>query len=118
MQRIYGTSFPSKKELDDYLKRIEEAKKRDHRKLGRELDLFSINEEAGAGFVYYHPKGALIRGLIEDFLKQENLKRGYEQVVIPHLAKIDLWNTSGHTNYYKKTCTLCRSMNRITSLNR
>jgi len=102
MQRIYGTVFPSEKELEHYLKQIEEAKKRDHRKLGRELDLFSIHEEAGAGFVYYHPRGAALRGVIEDFLKKENLKRGYEFVVIPHIAKIDLWNTSGHTNYYRE----------------
>ena len=102
MQRIYGTVFPTQKELDDYLKNLEEAKKRDHRKLGRELDLFSIHEEAGAGLVYYHPKGATVRMVIEDFLKKENAKRGYEFVVIPHLAKIDLWNTSGHTNYYRE----------------
>ncbi|MDD5382289.1 MAG: threonine--tRNA ligase [Candidatus Margulisbacteria bacterium] len=102
MQRIYGTVFPSQKELDEYVKNIEEAKKRDHRRLGKELDLFSIHEEAGSGFVYYHPKGAVLRGVIEDFLKQENAKRGYESVVIPHIAKIDLWNTSGHTNYYRE----------------
>ena len=102
MQRIYGTVFPSQKELDDYLKNLEEAKKRDHRKLGRELDLFSIHEEAGAGLVYWHPKGATLRGIIEDFLKAENKKRGYEFVTIPHLAKIDLWNTSGHSNYYRE----------------
>jgi threonyl-tRNA synthetase len=102
MQRIYGTVFPSAKELDEYLKRVEEAKKRDHRKLGKELDLFSLHEEAGAGFVYYHPKGAILRNIIEDFLRRENLKRGYEMVYIPHIAKIDLWNTSGHTNYYRE----------------
>ncbi len=102
MQRIYGTVFPAQKELDEYLKRIEEAKKRDHRKLGKELDLFSIHEEAGTGFVYYHPKGAVLRGIIEDFLRKENAKRGYESVYIPHIAKIDLWNTSGHTNYYRE----------------
>ncbi|MFA4844564.1 MAG: threonine--tRNA ligase [Candidatus Margulisiibacteriota bacterium] len=102
MQRIYGTVFPTQKELDDYLKQIEEAKKRDHRKLGRELDLFSIHEEAGAGLVYWHPKGTVLRGLIEDFLKKENKKRGYEFVTIPHIGKIDLWNTSGHTNYYRE----------------
>jgi len=102
MQRIYGTVFPSQKELDEYLKQIEEAKKRDHRKLGKELDLFSIHEEAGAGFVYYHPRGAILRNVIEDFLRKENLKRGYELVYIPHIAKIDLWNTSGHTNYYRE----------------
>jgi threonyl-tRNA synthetase len=102
MQRIYGTVFPTQKELDEYLKRVEEAKKRDHRKLGKELDLFSIHEEAGTGFVYYHPKGAILRGIIEDFLRKENAKRGYEPVSIPHIAKIDLWNTSGHTNYYRE----------------
>jgi threonyl-tRNA synthetase len=102
MQRIYGTAFNTQKELDQYLKNLEEAKKRDHRKLGRELDLFSMHEEAGAGFVYYHPKGAIVRNIIEDFLKQENLKRGYELVYIPHIAKVNLWNTSGHTNYYRE----------------
>ncbi|MDD5593151.1 MAG: threonine--tRNA ligase [Candidatus Margulisbacteria bacterium] len=102
MQRIYGTVFPTQKELDLYLKNLEEAKKRDHRKLGRELDLFSIHEEAGAGLVYWHPKGALLRGVIEDFLKTENRRRGYEFVTIPHLGKIDLWNTSGHSNYYRE----------------
>ena len=102
LQRIYGTAFISKDELNQYLKNLEEAKKRDHRKLGKDLDLFSIHEEAGAGFVYYHPKGAIIKNLIESFLKEENLKRNYELVSIPHVAKIDLWNTSGHTNYYKE----------------
>ncbi len=102
MQRIYGTAFNTQKEVDEYLKNLEEAKKRDHRKLGRELDLFSLHEEAGAGFVYYHPKGAIVRNIIEDFLRSENLKRGYELVFIPHIAKIDLWNTSGHTNYYRE----------------
>jgi len=102
MQRIYGTAFDLKDDLEKYLKNLEEAKKRDHRKLGKELDLFSIHEEAGAGFVYYHPKGAVIRNIIEQFMREENEKRGYQPVVIPHIAKIDLWNTSGHTNYYKE----------------
>jgi threonyl-tRNA synthetase len=102
MQRIYGTAFDSKNDLDQHLKNLEEAKKRDHRKLGKELDLFSIHEEAGTGFVYYHPKGAMVKNILEDFLKKENLKRDYELVSIPHIAKIDLWNTSGHTNYYKE----------------
>jgi len=101
LQRIYGTAFTDKKELKKYLQSLEEVKKRDHRKLGKELDLFSMHEEAGAGFVYYHPKGALIKNIIEDFLKAENLKRGYELVAIPHIAKIDLYNTSGHTSYYR-----------------
>jgi threonyl-tRNA synthetase len=102
MQRIYGTAFYTQQELDDYLKSLEEAKKRDHRKLGKELDLFAIYEEAGAGFVYYHPKGAMLKYLLEEFLRQENLKRGYELVSIPHIQKIDLFNTSGHTNYYRE----------------
>ncbi len=102
MQRIYGAAFNTQKELDEHLKNLEEAKKRDHRKLGRELDLFSIHEEAGTGFVYYHPKGTVIKNVIEDFLRRENLKRGYEMVSIPHIAKIDLFNTSGHTNYYRE----------------
>lgn len=103
LQRIYGTCFESQKDLDDYLKRIEEAAKRDHRKLGKELDLFNIyQEEAGAGLVYYHPKGAILRGVIEDFLKKEHRKRGYDSVVIPHIAKIDLWDTSGHTGHYRE----------------
>jgi len=102
LQRIYGTTFHSKDELNQYLKNLEEAKKRDHRKLGKELDLFSFHEEAGAGFVYYHPKGAIVRNLIEQFMREENEKRDYQPVVIPHIAKINLWNTSGHTNYYKE----------------
>jgi threonyl-tRNA synthetase len=102
MQRIYGTAFHAQKELEDYLKNLEEAKKRDHRRLGKDLDLFSIHEEAGTGFVYYHPKGAIIRNIIEEFLRKENLRRGYELVYIPHIAKVDLWNTSGHTNYYRE----------------
>jgi threonyl-tRNA synthetase len=101
LQRIYGTVFESEKELNNYLRGLEEAKKRDHRRLGKELDLFSIHEEAGAGFVYYHPHGAIVRSIIEDFLRRENLKRGYELVYIPHIAKIDLYNTSGHTSYYR-----------------
>jgi len=103
LQRIYGTSFDTEKELEEYLKRLEEAEKRDHRKLGKELDLFNIyHEEAGAGLVFYHPKGAVLRGIIEDYLKQEHRKRGYQTVVIPHIARIDLWNTSGHTGHYKE----------------
>ncbi len=102
MQRIYGTAFNTPKELKVYLHGLEQAKKRDHRKLGKELDLFSIHEEAGSGFVYYHPKGAVVRNLIEEFLRKENLKRGYELVYIPHIAKIDLYNTSGHTSYYSE----------------
>ncbi|MCJ7459077.1 MAG: threonine--tRNA ligase [candidate division Zixibacteria bacterium] len=100
LQRIYGISFPSQKELDDFLKRLEEAKRRDHRKLGRELDLFDIYDEAGGGLVFWHPKGALIRRLIEDFWVKEHYKAGYELLNTPHIAKLDLWKKSGHTDFY------------------
>jgi len=96
LQRIYGTVFPSQKELDEHLARLEEAKRRDHRLLGRELDLFSFHQEAGAGLVYYHPKGAMLRRNIEDFLVREHLKRGYQLVSTPHLVKADMWEISGH----------------------
>ncbi len=103
LQRIYGISFETQEELDSYLKKIEEAQKRDHRKLGRELDLFSLHEqEAGPGLIYWHPKGAIIRKIIEDFWKEEHLKRGYELVVTPHIAKADLWNTSGHYSFFRE----------------
>lgn len=103
LQRIYGTAFPSDAELKDYLYKLEEAEKRDHRRLGRDLDLFSIHhEDAGPGLVYYHPKGAMLKSIIEDFLKAEHLKRGYEFVSIPHIAKIDLFKASGHTEYYRE----------------
>ncbi len=100
LQRIYGTAFATEEELQDFLTMREEAEKRDHRKLGRELDLFSFHEEAGAGVVFYHPKGAILRGLVEDFLKEEHRKRGYQMVVTPHLFKGDLWQISGHLDYY------------------
>jgi len=102
LQRIYGTAFASKDELKKHLHMLEEAEKRDHRKLGKELDLFSVHEEAGAGFIYWHPKGAILRMVIEDFLKKEHLKRGYQMVVVPHLAKSDLWKRSGHMDYYRE----------------
>jgi len=101
LQRIYGTSFFSRKELDDYLKQLEEAKKRDHRRLGKELDLFSLQEEAGPGLVFWHPKGALIRTEIEDFWRAEHLRGGYDFVCTPHIAKLDLWRTSGHVDFYR-----------------
>ena len=100
LQRIYGTSFATAAELQDFLTMREEAEKRDHRRLGRELDLFSFHEEAGAGVVFYHPKGAILRGIVEDFLKEEHRKRGYEMVITPHLFKGDLWHISGHLDYY------------------
>jgi threonyl-tRNA synthetase len=100
LQRVYGTTFATEGELTEYLTMREEAEKRDHRRLGRELDLFSFHEEAGAGVVFYHPKGAILRGLIEDFLKEEHRKRGYQMVITPHLMKDELWKISGHLDYY------------------
>jgi threonyl-tRNA synthetase len=101
LQRIYGTAFPSREELEKHLYRLDEARRRDHRKLGRELDLFSINEEAGAGLVIYHPKGALLRTILEDFEKREHLKRGYQLVIGPQILKLDLWKRSGHYDNYR-----------------
>ncbi len=101
LQRIYGTAFFSKEELEKYLFLLEEAKKRDHRKLGRELDLFSIQDEIGPGLVLWHPKGAVVRKIIEDFWKDEHIKRGYKIVYTPHVARQDLWKTSGHLEFYK-----------------
>ena len=100
LQRIYGTSFFSKKDLDDYLHKLEEAKKRDHRVLGKQLDLFSIQELAGPGLIFWHPKGGLIRKEMEDWMRDEYLKRGYSLVFTPHVARTDLWKTSGHEGYY------------------
>ncbi|UCD71508.1 MAG: threonine--tRNA ligase [Syntrophobacterales bacterium] len=102
LQRIYGTAFADRGSLEDYLGRIEEAQRRDHRKLGRELDLFSINEEAGAGLVLYHPKGALLRTIIEDFEKKEHLRRGYHIVMGPQILKRELWEKSGHLENYRE----------------
>lgn len=100
LQRIYGTAFETQDDLDAYLKRREEAEKRDHRKLGRELDLFSIQEEAGPGLVFWHPKGALVRKLIEDYWRDAHLKGGYDLVYTPHIARRDLWKTSGHLDFF------------------
>ncbi len=100
LQRIYGTAFFSQKDLDDYLKQLEEAKKRDHRKLGKELDLFSIQELAGPGLIFFHPKGGIIRKQLEDWMRDEYLKRGYSLVYTPHVARFDLWKTSGHAGFY------------------
>ncbi len=101
LQRLYGTAFPTAEELARHLEFLEEAKRRDHRRLGRELGLFSIEEEAGPGLVIYHPKGALIRSLIEDFERREHLKRGYQMVMGPQMLKIDLWERSGHLENYR-----------------
>ncbi len=102
LQRIYGTAFFSPDELAEYLRQMEEAKKRDHRKLGRELDLFSVSEEAGPGLIFWHPKGARIRFVIENFLRNELYRRGYEFVTTPHVARDALWKTSGHYDYYRQ----------------
>jgi len=101
MTRIYGISFPKKKMLDDYLNFLEEAKKRDHRKLGKQLDLFSMHDEAGPGLIYWHPKGARIRMIIEDFWRKEHIKNGYEILYTPHVGRSWLWETSGHLGFYK-----------------
>jgi threonyl-tRNA synthetase len=101
LQRIYGVAFATEGALAEHLKRLEEAARRDHRKLGAELDLFSIREEAGPGLVLWHPRGAAIRRVIEDFWKDEHAKRGYSLVYTPHIAKLDLWKTSGHWEFYR-----------------
>jgi threonyl-tRNA synthetase len=102
LQRIYGTAFSDRKQLKEHLNRLEEAKKRDHRKLGRQLDLFNIYDEAGAGLIVYHPKGAMLRRLIEDFEIKEHLKRGYQMVKGPQILKLELWEKSGHLQNYKE----------------
>ena len=102
LQRIYGTVFYNKKDLSVYLNQLEEAKKRDHRRLGKELDLFSIQDEAGPGLVFWHPNGALIRTEIENFWRDQHLRGGYELVFTPHIAKKDLWRTSGHVDFYRE----------------
>ena len=102
LQRIYGTAWHDKKELKAYLNRLEEAKKRDHRKLGKELDLYSMSEDIGPGMILWHPKGARIRYLMEEFWKQEHYNNGYDLVNTPHAAKTDLWKISGHMEFYKE----------------
>ena len=102
LQRIYGTAFLTKEEIELYLKKLEEIRKRDHRRLGRELDLFSINEDAGGGLILWHPKGAVIRKTIEDFWRNEHYKNGYELVYTPHMARLDVWRTSGHWDFYRE----------------
>jgi len=102
LQRIYGTAFWDRKELKAYLNKLEEAKKRDHRKLGKELDLFSIQDDIGAGLVLWHPKGSRIRRVIEDFWRDQHERFGYELLYTPHIANIDLWKTSGHLEFYNE----------------
>ncbi len=101
LQRIYGISFEKKKDLEEYLHRLEEAKKRDHRKLGKELDLFSIHEE-GPGFPFFHPKGMIIRNILEDFWKEEHAKRGYGEIKTPIILNEELWRRSGHWDHYRE----------------
>src|SRR5690606_471804 len=101
LQRIYGISFEKKKDLEEYLYRLEEAKKRDHRKLGKELDLFSIHEE-GPGFPFFHPKGMIIRNILEDFWKEEHAKRGYGEIKTPIILNEELWRRSGHWDHYRE----------------
>ena len=102
LQRVYGACFFTQPELDEYLHRLAEAKRRDHRRLGVELDLFSIQDEAGPGLIFWHPKGGLVRKLMEDWSRDEHLKRGYQLVYTPHIMRLDLWNTSGHTDFYRE----------------
>ncbi len=102
LQRIYGTSFTDKNALKDYLNFLEEVKKRDHRKLGKDLDLFSTSDEIGAGLIVWHPNGALIRRAIEDFWLKEHYKAGYKVLYSPHIAKLNLWATSGHLDFYRE----------------
>ena len=101
LQRIYGISFPKKSQLKEYLDRLEEAKKRDHRKLGKELDLFSIHEE-GPGFPFFHPKGMVVRNELENFWRKEHIRRGYEEIKTPIILNRDLWVRSGHWDHYKE----------------
>ena len=102
LQRLYATAWPTKAQLAEHLKMLEEAKKRDHRKLGPALGLFSIEDLAGPGLIFWHPKGGRMRLIMEDWLRAEALKRGYQMVYTPHIANVDLWHTSGHTSFYRQ----------------
>ena len=102
LQRIYGTAWETQDALDDHLHRLEEARRRDHRILGRELDLFSIHEETGPGLIVWHPKGSRVRGVLEDYWKREHYKAGYDLVYTPHIGRSTLWETSGHLDFYKE----------------
>jgi len=103
LQRIYGTAWPSGEELAAFLHKLAEIERRDHRKLGKELDLYSTHEIGGAGLVYWHPKGALIREIIEDFWREEHRRRGYDIVYSPHIGRVDLWKISGHWDFYRES---------------
>src|SRR5215470_754921 len=102
LQRIYGTAFFTAKDLEAYLAKLEEAKRRDHRKLGKELDLFSIQDLAGPGLIFFHPKGGIVRKQLEDWMRDQYLKRGYSLVYTPHVMRAHLWETSGHLSHYKE----------------
>jgi len=103
LTRIYGAAFATKKELDEHLRILEEIKKRDHRKLGKELDLFSVSDDIGPGLILWHPKGAAVRRIMEDFWRDEHVKAGYDLVFSPHIARLDLWRVSGHVDYYRQS---------------
>ncbi len=103
LTRIYGCAFASKKELDAHLALLEEIKKRDHRRLGKELDLFSVNEEIGPGLILWHPKGSVVRRIMEDFWRNEHARAGYDLVFSPHIARLDLWRVSGHLDFYRQS---------------
>jgi len=102
LQRIYGTAFATEKELSEHLKALEEARKRDHRRLGRELDLFQMNDEVGPGLIIFHPKGMMLRYIIEEWERREHLKRGYDMVMGPQILKEDMWKRSGHFDHYRE----------------
>ncbi|HCU25094.1 MAG TPA: threonine--tRNA ligase, partial [Deltaproteobacteria bacterium] len=102
LTRVYGTAFPDKKQLEAYLTQLKEAEARDHRKLGKELDLFSSMEDEGPGMILWHPKGARVRQIIEDYWRDEHRREGYDLVYTPHMAKLDLWKTSGHVDFYRE----------------
>lgn len=110
LQRIYGTAFESQEALDEYLHRLEEARRRDHRLLGRELDLFSVHDETGPGLIIWHPKGSRLRGIIEDFWKQEHYSAGYDLVYTPHIGRSTLWETSGHLDFYQENMYAAMNM--------
>jgi len=118
LQRIYGTAWETKEDLEKYLWKIEEAKKRDHRKLGRDLDLFSINPEVGPGLILWHPNGAMVRHLTEEYCKNEHLKNGYVFAYTPHIGRANLWETSGHLTWFKDGMFHpCKSMRSAILLN-
>src|SRR6185312_13737514 len=103
LQRIYGTAFPTKEELAQHLERLEQAKQRDHRKLGKELKLFVIDDEVGQGLILWTPAGSVIRSELQSFISEELRKQGYHQVFTPHIGKLELYKTSGHFPYYKES---------------